>query len=81
MLGVRLDNAAEQQLAALARRTRRTKSDIVREAVTRYVTAHDEAYLAEARRQSLLAAQRDDPAILDMLDTALDDVLESRPKA
>jgi RHH-type rel operon transcriptional repressor/antitoxin RelB len=76
MLGVRLDEDAERQLTALARRTRRTKSDIVREAVSRYVSAHDEAYLAEARRQSLRAAERDDPAILDMLDAALDDTIE-----
>ncbi|MEO5937492.1 MAG: ribbon-helix-helix protein, CopG family [Sphingomonas sp.] len=76
MLGVRLDADAERQLAALARRTSRTKSDIVREAVSQYVSAHDDAYLAEARRQSLRAAKRDDAAILDMLDAALDDTIE-----
>lgn len=76
MLGVRLDDDAERQLADLAQRTRRTKSDIVREAVSRYVAAHDQAYLAEARRQSLRAAECDDFAIPDILDSALDDVIE-----
>ena len=65
MLGVRLDDDTERQLADLAQRTRRTKSDIVREAVSKYVAAHDEAYLAEARRQSLRAAAKDDHLILD----------------
>ena len=74
MLGVRLDAETEKNLTALARRTRRTKSDIAREAVRLYVRRHDESYLAEARRQSLAAAAADDPAILDLLDDALSDL-------
>ena len=59
MLGVRLDSELEQRLAAVARTQGRSKSDIAREAVRRYVERHDEAFLAEARRQSMKAAARD----------------------
>ena len=58
MLGVRLDTELEERLAAVARTQGRSKSDIAREAVRRYVERHDEAYLAEAKRQSLAAAAR-----------------------
>ena len=53
MLGVRIDSELEQRLAAVARSQGRSKSDIAREAVRRYVERHDEAFLAEAKRQSL----------------------------
>ena len=56
MLGVRLDSELEERLAAVARTQGRSKSDIAREAVRRYVERHDEAFLAEAKRQSLRAA-------------------------
>lgn len=59
MLGVRLDPETERQLAQLATRTRRSKSDIAREAVRHYVARHDSAYLAEARRQSQAASGRE----------------------
>lgn len=39
MLGVRLDEDTDQALRALARRTRRTRSDLVREAVQNLVRA------------------------------------------
>ena len=58
MLGVRLDTDLEQRLAAVARTQGRSKSDIAREAVRRYVDLHDEAFRAEAKRQSLRAAAR-----------------------
>ncbi len=56
MLGVRLEPELEAQLAAVAHAAGRTKSDIAREAVRRYVKDHDAAYRAECRRQSLVAA-------------------------
>jgi RHH-type rel operon transcriptional repressor/antitoxin RelB len=56
MLGVRLDDDLEQRLTAVARTQGRSKSDIVRDVVRRYVDLHDEAFLAEAKRQSLAAA-------------------------
>lgn len=63
MLGVRLDSELEDRLAAVARTQGRSKSDIAREAVRRYVERHDEAFLAEAKRQSLAAAAQDRHAI------------------
>ncbi|HXH17150.1 MAG TPA: ribbon-helix-helix protein, CopG family [Sphingomonas sp.] len=62
MLGVRLDSDLEERLAAVARTQGRSKSDIAREAVRRYVERHDEAFLAEAKRQSLVAAVQDQQA-------------------
>ncbi len=59
MLGVRLDSQLEERLTAVARTQGRSKSDIAREAVRRYVERHDEAFRAEARRQSLKAAAED----------------------
>ena len=56
MLGVRIDSDLEQRLTAVARSQGRSKSDIAREAVRRYVERHDEAFLAEAKRQSRGAA-------------------------
>jgi RHH-type rel operon transcriptional repressor/antitoxin RelB len=58
MLGVRLDPDTERGLQQIARRSRRSKSDIAREAIERYVRQHDAALVAEARRQSLRAAAR-----------------------
>ena len=54
MLGVRLEPELEAQLTAVANACGRTKSDIAREAVRRYVKEHDLAYRAECRRQSLI---------------------------
>ena len=62
MLGVRLDTELEERLAAVARTQGRSKSDIAREAVRRYVELHDEAFRREARRQSQRASRRDTPA-------------------
>ncbi len=59
MLGVRLDTELEERLAAVARTQGRSKSDIAREAVRRYVDLHDEAYRREARRQSVRASKRE----------------------
>ncbi len=59
MLGVRLDTELEERLAAVARTQGRSKSDIAREAVRRYVDLHDEAFRREARRQSQRASRRD----------------------
>jgi RHH-type rel operon transcriptional repressor/antitoxin RelB len=58
MLGVRLDDDLERRLTSVARTQGRSKSDIARDAVRRYVDLHDAAFLAEAKRQSLRAAAR-----------------------
>lgn len=81
MLGVRLDQELERQLASVARNQGRSKSDIAREAVRRYVEMHDKAFLAEARRQSLAAAargwSREDAAWEEI--AAADDTLDDLP--
>lgn len=61
MLGVRLEPELEASLASLAKRTRRSKSDIARQAIRHYIGSNDDTFLAEAKRQSLHAAQFDDP--------------------
>jgi mRNA interferase MazF len=60
MLGVRLDSDLEERLAAVSRTQGRSKSDVAREAVRRFVDLHDDAYRREARRQSLRASARAD---------------------
>jgi predicted DNA-binding protein len=47
MFAVRLDRGLEAQLAALAKARRRTKSDLVREAVTRMLEDIEDLGLAE----------------------------------
>lgn len=74
MLAVRLDEELEARLAALARSRGRSKSDLVRDALERYL--NEDAYLAEMRRQSLLAAQADGCAdVLDFAAAAQADVM------
>ena len=55
MLGLRLEPELQRQLATLARRTGRSKSDIAREAVRDYLDRHDDD--AEFRRQVFLLQQ------------------------
>ncbi len=58
MLGLRLDPELEAALSMTARAEGRTKSQIVRDALQRYIDHHSPAFRAEARRQSLNAARR-----------------------
>ena len=58
MLGVRLDPDTEKALDSFALRSRRSKSDIAREAIRRYVRQSNAKLVAEARLQSLRAAAR-----------------------
>lgn len=62
MLGIRIDEVLERRLAQVASQQGRTKSEVARDAVRKYVDRYDAAYRAEARRQSLRAAERDNPA-------------------
>lgn len=83
MLGVRLDEDLERRLASVARTQGRSKSDIARDAVRRYVDQHDEAFLAEARRQSLNAVARgrtEEDAAWEAIAAADDDLSDLRAK-
>ena len=61
MLGVRLDDDLEARLTSVARTQGRSKSDLARDVIRRYVDLHDAALRAEAKRQSLAAAALDRP--------------------
>ena len=58
MFGVRLEPDLESKLAALAKRQGKSKSDVARDAIRRYLTEDD--LVVQARRQSLLVSQGDD---------------------
>ncbi|MEQ1494556.1 MAG: CopG family transcriptional regulator [Novosphingobium sp.] len=81
MLGVRLDPETEMALDRFASRSRRSKSDIAREAIRRYVRQGDLKLVAEARLQSLRAAKKgwsvEDEAWSDL--AAADDDAARRP--
>ncbi len=62
MLGVRLDAEMEAQVLRVARQRRQSKSELVREAVQRFVREHDDARRQECIRQSLAVA--DEPVDL-----------------
>ncbi len=49
MLAIRLPDAIEQRLAALAAETGRTKTALAREAILEYIDDHEDYHLAEAR--------------------------------
>ncbi len=49
MLAIRLPEAIEERLAALASETGRTKTALVREAILEYIDDLEDYYLAEAR--------------------------------
>lgn len=80
MLGVRLDDELERRITAVARVQGRSKSDIARDAVRRYVDLHDAAFIAEAKRQSIAASAlgwSDDDVAWERLGTVWDE--EARP--
>ncbi len=52
MLAIRLPEAIEERLAALASETGRTKTALVREAVVEYIDDLEDLYLAESRARS-----------------------------
>ncbi len=71
MFGIRLEPNLDQKLAALAKRQGRTKSDLAREAIRRYLLDDDLA--AEAHRQSLLVSKSDsEQNTLDFIEHAAD---------
>ena len=75
MLGVRLDQDVERDLSEVARRLHRSKSDIAREAITKFVRSKNLALVAEARRQSENAVKRgwsDDDAHWDSIAASWD---------
>ncbi len=74
MLGVRLDAETELALDAIARRTRRPKSQIAREAIRSYVLRNDVEARARAEWRVISDAERNDAETNAMLDAALRDL-------
>lgn len=74
MLGIRLDRETEEGLDSIARRTRRPKSQIAREAIRAYVARHDLGQVARAEWQAISEAERNDPALASMLDGMASDI-------
>ena len=70
MLGVRLEVVLDQKLTAIAKQRGLTKSDLVREAIRRYLSEDELA--SEARRQSLLVSAHEDEETLDFIEQATD---------
>jgi predicted transcriptional regulator len=69
MLGIRLEAELDRRLTTVARQTGRSKSELVREALRRFLNGND--LISEARRQSLLVAGRMDNQDID---TFIDEV-------
>lgn len=74
MLGVRLDPETERGLDAIARRTKRPKSQIAREVIRAYVNRYDNEARARAEWRQISASERDDESLRAVLDTALDEL-------
>lgn len=77
MLGLRLDSAMAEHLERFARATRRSKSDIARDAVREYLDRHalDDEYKRQV--QAIAAATTEDD--LAWLDAVNDDLLANEP--
>jgi len=66
-LSLRLPADIETRLDALARRTGRTKTFYVREAVLEYLDDLEDRYLAEQRLQEVLAGRSDTVPLEELL--------------
>jgi predicted DNA-binding protein len=71
MFGIRLEEDLDLKLAAIARQRGLTKSDLVREAISRFLNENELA--SEARRQSLLAnSQKDEEDVMEFIEHTTD---------
>lgn len=68
MFGVRLEPELDRRLCRLAEATGRSKSDVAREAIRRYLLSFD--LEGEARRQSLNVGGAEEEEVLDFLEAA-----------
>lgn len=71
MFGIRLEPELDRRLAALAKQQGKTKSELAREAIRRFLLEND--LVAEARRQSLLVSKSSsEQNTLDFIENAVD---------
>lgn len=80
MLGVRLSEQDDQALARFAKRSRRSKSDIAREAVQEYLRRHtlDEEWRRQVANLRGKSLDGEDAALLDAV---VDDLSDDPPSA
>lgn len=70
-MAIRLDPPLERDLVAVARRQKRSKSEVVREAIRRYLDA--DTLAAEARKQSVRVSRgREEAKALEFIERAVD---------
>ena len=74
MLGVRLDPETERGLEAIARRTKRPKSQIAREVIRAYVNRYDREARAREEWRQISAGEREDRSLDAVLNAALDEL-------
>ena len=74
MLGIRLDEQRERGLEAIARHSRRPKSQIAREAIRSHVLKHNVLPRAKADWGAICEAERADPSRLSMFDGLATDI-------
>jgi len=77
VLGLRLDTAMAERLGRFAQETRRSKSDIARDAVREYLDRH--AVDGEIRRQLQVIAAATTGADLARIDALGDDLMQIEP--
>ena len=71
VFGIRLEEDLDLKLTAIARQRGLTKSDLVREAISRYLNENELA--TEARRQSLLASsQKEEEDVMEFIEHTAD---------
>ena len=71
MLAIRIEPELEKGLAALSKQSGKSKSELAREAIRRYI--FENTLAVEARRQSLLVSGGvDEQASLDLIEATLD---------
>ncbi len=68
MLGVRLDTDTERGLNALAKETRRPKSQIARDAIREYISRHSRLAQAKKDWAEISRRERDNSEINEILD-------------
>ncbi len=77
MLGLRLERDLEDRLDGFAAETRRTRSQIARDAIREYLDRHADD--VEWRRQLAIIAAETTDADLDRLDALHDDMMADQP--
>jgi predicted transcriptional regulator len=71
MLGIRLDPETERELEQFSKRSRRSKSQIAREAIQQYVARYSHIAHTKAEWAEIVRCERDDAAMSTVLGDAM----------